>query len=224
VLLGGIFDKNNTQFVVVGHIEKLKSLYLGREYYYVGCKGISNYYHERDHLCKMGNNEMARNIEEGSLWTCIDVQVKPRAKNDGMDIDKRSPIVFIFDNPQYGKHYCYYEGEMGHPIKSHDSMEIPLLCGLFTDKAYYDSIQTEKEENLKKRTIEMVKKYGNTNGTFIAKGIVRIGMTKTMCRDAWGEPSEINTTNGAGGVHEQWVYGDNTYLYFENGKLTTIQN
>ena len=43
--------------------------------------------------------------------------------------------------------------------------------------------------------------------------------------DSWGHPSGgINKTTGAWGIHEQWVYGMGQYLYFENGKLTTIQN
>lgn len=44
-----------------------------------------------------------------------------------------------------------------------------------------------------------------------------------MCIESWGEPLDINTTTGSYGTHEQWVYGT-SYLYFENGILTTIQN
>lgn len=49
-------------------------------------------------------------------------------------------------------------------------------------------------------------------------------MTKEMCRESWGEPEDINKTTSSYGTHEQWVYGYGSYLYFENGKLTTIQN
>jgi hypothetical protein len=46
-----------------------------------------------------------------------------------------------------------------------------------------------------------------------------------MVLESWGHPSGgINKTTGAWGIHEQWVYGMGQYLYFENGKLTTIQN
>lgn len=57
----------------------------------------------------------------------------------------------------------------------------------------------------------------------IKKGIVKIGMTKQEARLSWGEPSDINKTSGSWGTHEQWVYSG-SYLYFENGKLTSIQN
>jgi len=49
-------------------------------------------------------------------------------------------------------------------------------------------------------------------------------MTKNMCLDSWGSPSDINKTIGSFGVHEQWVYGLGSYVYFENGVITTIQN
>jgi len=37
---------------------------------------------------------------------------------------------------------------------------------------------------------------------------------------SWGKPQSVNKTATRFGVHEQWVYG----LYFDNGKLTKIQN
>jgi hypothetical protein len=45
-----------------------------------------------------------------------------------------------------------------------------------------------------------------------------------MATIALGEANEINRTVGSWGVHEQWVYTNNFYLYFENGKLTSYQN
>lgn len=54
---------------------------------------------------------------------------------------------------------------------------------------------------------------------------VTIGMTKQEVLDSiWGEPEDINTSTGIWGVHEQWIYGNGNYLYFENGRLTAIQN
>ena len=53
---------------------------------------------------------------------------------------------------------------------------------------------------------------------------VRIGMSKEACILSWGEPEDINKTSGSWGVHEQWVYGSHSYLYFTNGRLTSIQN
>ena len=52
-----------------------------------------------------------------------------------------------------------------------------------------------------------------------------IGMTaeQVKSKTSWGEPRYIKTTTNKYGTHEQWVYDDYQYLYFDNGKLTTIQ-
>ena len=52
-----------------------------------------------------------------------------------------------------------------------------------------------------------------------------IGMTKSQVRNNtnWGSPNYIKTTIDSHGKSEQWVYGDREYLYFKNGKLTSIQ-
>jgi hypothetical protein len=57
------------------------------------------------------------------------------------------------------------------------------------------------------------------------KPSARIGMTSTQVRDEteWGRPEKINKTITARGVREQWVYWSGEYLYFDNGKLTAIQ-
>lgn len=54
---------------------------------------------------------------------------------------------------------------------------------------------------------------------------VSIGMTQEeVLQSSWGKPEDINRSTYSFGVHEQWVYGGGNYLYFENGKLTSIQN
>lgn len=53
---------------------------------------------------------------------------------------------------------------------------------------------------------------------------IQIGMTPDMVRMSWGDPKRINRTIYSFGVHEQWVYGMSCYVYFEDGKVTTIQN
>lgn len=67
-------------------------------------------------------------------------------------------------------------------------------------------------------------KYKNIRfWNLINEGKVQIGMTKLEAELSWGKPNDINKSTGSWGVHEQWVY-DDSYLYFENGKLTSIQN
>ena len=75
-----------------------------------------------------------------------------------------------------------------------------------------------------KMTVDYIKKRYGINGwkKIIAKK-VSIGWPKELCKFSWGEPNKINKTKSSYGNHEQWVYSSG-YLYFENGKLTAIQN
>lgn len=97
-------------------------------------------------------------------------------------------------------------------IKKYGATYAEFINGLTT-------MQKEKFERL-------VPKYGKATAKMMVEGKVRIGWSKQMCRESWGEPDDINRTTGSWGTHEQWVYGeyDCDYLYFENGVLTSIQN
>lgn len=57
----------------------------------------------------------------------------------------------------------------------------------------------------------------------IERESVSIGMSKEQVRMSWGEPEDVNSTTTALGRTEQWVYPGSKYLYFRDGKLTTIQ-
>lgn len=67
-------------------------------------------------------------------------------------------------------------------------------------------------------------KIPKSDWNLIRQGRIRIGMSKDACTLSWGEPDDINTSRGRWGVHEQWVYPKNRYVYFENGKLSAIQD
>jgi hypothetical protein len=60
-----------------------------------------------------------------------------------------------------------------------------------------------------------------TNGS--SKKEITLGMTKEQVIASWGSPKDKNRSVGSWGVHEQWVY-HSTYLYFENGILTSYQD
>ncbi len=86
-----------------------------------------------------------------------------------------------------------------------------------------ERLKREKEQKELKNSL--VKKYGSKYGKLIFESKVVIGMTKEMCTDAWGSPSDVNKMISKHTVLEQWVYPGFNYLYFDKtGKLTTIQN
>lgn len=116
---------------------------------------------------------------------------------------------------QYFKGLAYIYSSDSIP----DTFSRPYL-GYFEDfDTFYLSQQKKKIWEK-----EMIRKYGKTNGQLIIAGKVRLGFSKKMCEEAWGTPNDINKSTGSWGTHEQWVYGTGNYLYFENGKLTSIDN
>lgn len=58
----------------------------------------------------------------------------------------------------------------------------------------------------------------------IAEDKVRVGMNAEQATAGWGKPQDINRTTNSYGVSEQWVYGSGSYLYFDDGVLTSISN
>ena len=69
-----------------------------------------------------------------------------------------------------------------------------------------------------------INKYGNEKGKLIANGKVTIGMTKEMCKDAWGTPIDLHKTTTKIGTDEHWYYSWKYSLHFENGLLIRINN
>jgi len=58
----------------------------------------------------------------------------------------------------------------------------------------------------------------------IKEGRIYIGMADRDVVASWGPPQKVNRTVGKWGIHEQWVYPDNTYVYIENAKVTSWQD
>lgn len=108
----------------------------------------------------------------------------------------------------------YYNLALLLKDKKGQKIAIEYTIAFGAEKLY--DVFTEKEAEKYKS------KFGLNIWNLLLEGNVKIGMTKEMCRIAWGAPKKINETITAGRKSEQWVYSDN-YLYFENGKLTTIQ-
>jgi hypothetical protein len=89
------------------------------------------------------------------------------------------------------------------------------------DKEKVKRQEQKKKEEQRKAAIK--EKYGEEKAARILAKEIWLGMTKEMAIDSWGMPQKVNRTLGTFGVHEQWIYGD-TYLYFENGFLTSWQD
>ena len=75
----------------------------------------------------------------------------------------------------------------------------------------------------------LVAKYPQSTAAKMASRTLspaRLGMTAKEVREktGWGTPKDINRTQVGKKIEEQWVYGEKSFLYFSNGKLTAIQD
>jgi hypothetical protein len=56
------------------------------------------------------------------------------------------------------------------------------------------------------------------------KGDPKLGMNATqVAATCWGPPHYVNTTQRTTGKYEQYVYGDNKFVYLTNGVVTEIR-
>jgi len=65
--------------------------------------------------------------------------------------------------------------------------------------------------------------------SLVEQGKIAIDMSPLAVTCAWGKPDDVNRTVTAAGVHEQWVFcetrcSDASYVYFESGRVVSIQN
>lgn len=233
----------NRQFVCEGYFNKMKTMYVGKEYVFVECNSLagSSYKFASNSLISL-DDEKEFTPSSNSIWKCIDVTIYiDDIFNKRYGCNFTCPIILIFQNAEGKKAYHYLQNEEGQTAMANsikveygdniEFVERPLFLGCFVTKeenAKYLAEQAEKDAAQKKAAAQklatLTKKYGATNAKLIVERKVKIGWSKALCKAAWGEPEKINTTTGSWGTHEQWVYGDNSYLYFENGKLTSIQN
>jgi hypothetical protein len=118
--------------------------------------------------------------------------------------------------------------------RERDSLyNIKIEQSKIAERIKMDSLQVAEEEQRLEWESNMLKKYGKVNGNIIIDHDVRLGFTKQMCRDAWGEPDEITSYMVGKVLHEDWIYHrivirsdgggtDAQWLSFEGDKLTIM--
>lgn len=88
-----------------------------------------------------------------------------------------------------------------------------------------DAEAQERQAKLTEMKAEIEREAEAARKVLAAKPDAKIGMSKNQVENHsnWGRLEYKNRTVTRHGVFEQWVYGAGQYLYFENGKLTAIQ-
>jgi hypothetical protein len=211
-------------FIVVGHFEYLKKLHLGKKFQ--AQQQIQN--------VSEINSGQSINCEQGSWWECVDFTLVD------METELHSRPVLIFRNDRSEEILVEAEGyeantkaKRAHFLTPEEIEEKRRSENLQSQELAQQKAKEEQEKKI--REVEQQKaaqefrqdcinKYGAKYGNHISEGKVLIGMTKEMCRLAWGDPNRVNKTTTSSGTIEQWVYSLRHYLYFTADKLTAIQN
>ncbi len=104
-----------------------------------------------------------------------------------------------------------YKGLLSNEINA-------LKLSLLPKEKWYD-----KYGEIIKREMES-KYYEQKQKELSEKSEPLIGMTAEEVKNSkWGNPVRVNKTTTKYGTYEQWVYSNNKYIYFDNGKVTAIQ-
>lgn len=199
-------------FLTLGYFEKLKRNWIGNDFVFLhGDVLLKNTglksYTDKSKLIEIPNK---------SLLKCIDIIIEDGGNNDMyavLEDNQGNTIIYSINEP--------YAADVSFGSFNLEKDHYLYLNNL--DLKRFDIYKKELKDSEEYKA-SLIKKYGKSNADKILKGIVSIGFTKEMCIESWGNPKDINSTTGTYGKHEQWVYSYDRYLYFENGKLTTIQD
>jgi len=208
-------------FILLSYYKKQKSKYVGKYF-------IANYeeYQAIQQILDINTGEEIK-IENLSEWKCTGLEFLNTS-------NKYLQLFLIFQNKNINtikvriRKEDRYENnlEVKSFIEKNEYLtQIKLAKLAKAERQRLDGLEKEKrKKNEKERQKNILSKYGTFYGNLILENKVQLGMTKEMCELSWGYPVDINRTTVSGLVHEQWVYSYKNYLYFENGKLTAIQN
>lgn len=225
-------------WVCHGYFEKIKNLFLGKELVYI--HNDQDYDLDEAHTrYRFMDYKTKRNLVEkipcNSIWKCTDVLVIDKVDKVLWGFpDYENRVILNVENDKYGKYYIFaselIEREMDEKadeyfmsmenFHKYQAVQNQLRAAA---KAKAAKAAEEAQKRAKEHREYIIARYGENKGSLILQGKVVIGMAKEECIEALGTPNRINRTTTASTIYEQWIYS-NKYLYFENGKLVTIQD
>lgn len=207
----------NTPFFLVPYFEKQRNTYINQN---LVLRYSDRYNSILQNLIDV-NTGATINIKYGEVWTCSDISFV-----DSKDSYHLKGFYFLKNGDREVKI------ELGsNLVNDYFMLETEFKKQELEKQKKEEQRQKEQLEREKKQQQERIKfkndciaKWGQKMGSYIADGKVVLGMNKEICTAAWGSPININRTIVRGLTSEQWVYGWGTYLYFDNGVLSAIQD
>lgn len=213
-------EKDNKEYypvIVSGFIEKMKQLYLNKEFYIRDSDTI-----------KFKCTEIVF-AGEANNYMVPSLVIKSDSREAIIPLAKAPDILshYLNINNPYSYPSCFTDLRIAYAEDFEKELEkerIAQADKLEKERMAKAQAERARTEALQKRTQYLNKKFGAAMAKIILSGKVQIGMTREMCKEAWGHPQKVNTTTTPQTVSEQWVYGGHNYLYFTNGRLTAVQN
>lgn len=224
-------SQNNQYYpvIVTGFMKKMEQLYLNKEFYIKDFQPITKYKCIDIVYSGKEDNYMVPSfvLKNDSAELTIPFTQAPEIFS--YKIDPSNPLsnepyfsqLEILDNKAYAD---LIEKERIAKAEKLEKERIDQADKLEKERMAKAQAERARAEALQKRTQYLNKKFGTAMAKIILSGKVQIGMTREMCKEAWGHPQKVNTTTTPQTVSEQWVYGGHNYLYFTNGRLTAVQN
>lgn len=115
-----------------------------------------------------------------------------------------------------------YTRELPSHLKEMESDEFCQIYGnhIRRENEGYD----REEEVIKAMSNELKRRKLALNKSLIVKQVIKLGISECQLYASWGYPADINSSVGSWGVHKQHVYRNNSYVYTENGTVTSWQD
>lgn len=136
-------------------------------------------------------------------------------------------VVFYFENEEISRVTTEFTTDNNHIIFTTGKK----WWGTINDSdgglyLFEGESKSELEEKLKSGYSPLTYKFATRDITTIHYDLEPyLGMAREELElSSWGKPDDINKTTTENGVHEQWVYSNNRYIYLDDGIVTAIQD
>ena len=148
----------------------------------------------------------------GALWTSPDWQ---KAESIMRLKSGEKVLVFEFANEEYVR------------VKYNDINAYMTVRSLVNEGKIQEKFNAMRKES-NPRLAKLIDVYGEQDGYRVFNKIIAIGMTKSMVRDAIGNPTEINRNQFEWGTADTWYYkrGYDTYkiIHFRGQRVEIISD
>lgn len=157
------------------------------------------------------------NVQDNYTKVQIPGNLPSKLTNKLNDLDNLYFDVITKSNKYMSDYECYYKSQCLNTTL--DTLTTDMNEAIDTQNSYLNNV------NDMNKPLKIAPLNYDTPAKETPTKAPQIGMTKEEVKaSTWGEPEKVNTTTTTNDKHEQWVYPGDRYLYFDNGKLTAIQD